>query len=105
EETIRKLQTKMSELGAQMAKIQSELDAIDGAKVPSTGSIVSTPEPPLPQLTPQQREEAIGKATSEHHTFNEDEDDAPRLDNAPFDPKEPGFFLLPGTRTMLRLNG
>jgi hypothetical protein len=66
---------------------------------------VSTPHPALPQLSPQQREEAIGKATSEHHTFNEDENDAPRLDNAPFDPEEPGFFLLPGTRTMLRLNG
>jgi outer membrane DcaP-like protein len=105
EDTIRKLQTRMDQLGAQMAEIKSELDAIDGAKLKPAGSIVSTPLPPLPQLTPQQREEAIGKATSEHHTFNEDENDAPRLDNAPFDPEEPGFFLLPGTRTMLRLNG
>lgn len=105
EDTIRKLQTRMDELGAQMAEIKSELNAIDGAKLKPTGSIVSTPHPALPQLTPQQREEAIGKATSEHHTFNEDENDAPRLDNAPLDPEEPGFFLLPGTRTMLRLNG
>jgi hypothetical protein len=105
EDTIRKLQTKMDELGAQMAEIKSELDAIDGAKLKPTGSIVSTPHPALPQLTPQQQQEAIGKATSEHHTFNEDENDAPRLDNAPLDPEEPGFFLLPGTRTMLRLNG
>src|SRR6476659_254148 len=105
EDTIRKLQTKMDQLGAQMAEIKSELDAIDGAKIKPTGSIVSTPHHELPQLTPQQQQEAIGKATSEHHTFNEDENDAPRLDNAPLDPEEPGFFLLPGTRTMLRLNG
>jgi hypothetical protein len=105
EEMVRKLQTRMDELGAQMAEIKSELDAIHGAKIPATGSILSTPPPPLPQLTPEQQEEAIGKATSNHHTFAEDEEDAPRLDNAPLEPTEPGFFLLPGTRTLLRLNG
>lgn len=30
---------------------------------------------------------------------------APQLDNAPFDPKLRGFFVLPGTKTMLRLGG
>ena len=107
EDTIRKLQTRMDQLGAQMAEIQSELNAINGAKLPQNGSIVTTPPPPsaLPQVTPEQQEEAIGKATSEHHTFAEDEEDAPRLYNAPLEPTLPGFFLLPGTRTMLRLDG
>ena len=109
EDTIRKLQTRMDQLGAQMAAIQSELDALHGAKLPATGSIASTPPPPppppLPQLTQEQQEEAIGKATSDHQTFAEDEQDAPRLYNAPLEPTLPGFFLLPGTRTMLRLDG
>ncbi|HZR58906.1 MAG TPA: DcaP family trimeric outer membrane transporter [Terriglobales bacterium] len=107
QEAMRKLQTRMDELRAQMAEIQSELNAIHGTNLPRTGSIESTPPPPssLPQLTPEQREEAAGKATSQHQTFNEDEQDAPRLYNAPLEPEEPGFFLLPGTRTMLRLNG
>ena len=30
---------------------------------------------------------------------------APQLDNAPFDPKLRGFFVMPGTQTMLRLGG
>src|SRR6185437_8162441 len=104
-DTIRELQTKMDELRTQMTKIQSELDAIQGDKVLPTGSIVSAPKPALPQLTPEQEEEAIGAATEHHQTFNEDEQDAPRLYNAPLEPDEPGYFLLPGTRTMLRLNG
>lgn len=29
----------------------------------------------------------------------------PRLDNAPFDPKLRGFFLIPGTESMLRIGG
>ncbi|HEX7893997.1 MAG TPA: DcaP family trimeric outer membrane transporter [Terriglobales bacterium] len=105
EDTIRDLQTKMDELRTQMAKIQSELDAIQGDKVLPTGSIVTAPKPALPQLTAEQEEEAIGAATEHHQTFNQDEQDAPRLYNAPLEPEEPGFFLLPGTRTMLRLNG
>lgn len=105
EAAIRKLETKMDELRTQMTQIQSELDAIRGTKLPQTGSIVSTPPPPLFQLPPQQQEEAIGEATSKHRTFAEDEEDAPRLYNAPLEPTYPGFFLLPGTRTMLRLDG
>lgn len=107
QEAVRKLQTRMDELKAQMAEIQSELDAIHptAAKLPQTGSIVSTPVPPIVQLSPQQQKEAIGKATEDHHTFSEDEEDAPRLYNAPLEPTYPGFFLLPGTRTILRLDG
>src|SRR6185437_6239859 len=79
EDTVRKLQTKMDELKKQMAELQAELDAINGAKVPTTGSIASVPPPPpnLPQPTPEQQEKAAGKATSEHQTFNQDEQDAP----------------------------
>lgn len=105
EQAIRELQTRVDDLKAQMTAIQSQLDAIRGASVPQTGSIVTTPAPSSVQLTPEQQEEAIGQATSEHHTFNEDEEDAPRLYNAPLEPTEPGFFLLPGTHTLLRLDG
>jgi hypothetical protein len=105
QEAIRKLQTKMDELRKQMAEIQSELDAIHPTKLPTTGSIVSTPPPPPGQITPEQQEESAGQATQHHQTFAQDEEDAPRLFNAPLDPKYPGFFLLPGTRTLLRLDG
>jgi hypothetical protein len=107
QEAIQKLQTKMEELRSQMADIQSQLDAIRGSKLPPTGSIQSTPPPPPPllQLTPEQQQEAAGKATQDHQTFAQDEEDAPRLYNAPLEPEYPGFFLLPNTHTLLRVDG
>jgi hypothetical protein len=105
EEAIKKLQTRMDELRAQMAEIQSQLDAIHPQKVEQTGSVVSTPPAPPVRLTPEQQEDAIGEATEHHQTFAQDEEDAPRLHNAPLEPSYPGFFLLPGTRTLLRLDG
>ena len=107
QEAIRDLQARMDALRAQMAEIQSELDAIHGAKVPQTGAIESTPPTPPPQLrlSPEQQLEAAGKATQEHQTFAEDEADAPRLYNAPLEPSYPGFFYLPGTQTMLNIDG
>ncbi|WP_157995323.1 DcaP family trimeric outer membrane transporter [Peristeroidobacter soli] len=104
-EAIRQLNARMDELKAQMAKLQAELDAIHPEKLAQTGSIVST-QPPAPEkLTSQQQEAAIGEATQHHQTFAQDEEDAPRLYNAPTDPTYPGFFLLPGTHTLLRVNG
>ena len=107
QEAIRELQAKMDELRTQLTQIQSQLDALHGAKLPQNGSIESTPPktPPLPQISPGHQEEAAGRATHEHYTFSEDESDAPRLFNAPLEPTYPGFFYLPNTNTMLRLDG
>ena len=58
DEAVRKLQTRMDELKAQMAEIQSELNSIHPTKLPETGSIVSTPPPPVGKLTPDQQKEA-----------------------------------------------
>jgi hypothetical protein len=106
QEAIRKLETRMDELRSQMADIQSQLEAIrGGAKLPETGAIESKPPAPPLQLSPEQKEAAAGDATSQHETFAHDEEDAPRLYNAPLEPDYPGFFLLPGTRTILRIDG
>ncbi len=104
QEALIKLQNKIDEMQAKMAEMQSELDAMSGAKVPETGAIESTPLS-LPKLSPEKQDEAVGKATENHQTFSQDEEDAPRLYNAPLEPDLPGFFLLPGTHTMLRLDG
>ncbi len=105
EEAIRKLNARMDELKAQIAEIQAELDAIHPEKLAQPGSIVSTQPPSPEKLTPQQQEESIGEATQHRETFAHDEEDAPRLYNAPMDATYPGFFLLPGTHTLLRLDG
>ena len=108
QDAVRKLQDRMDQLRIQMTEIQSELDALHGEKLPHTGAIETTPPPPpppQPKLTLEQEEQAAGEATRRHRTFGEDEEDAPRLYNAPLEIDEPGFFHLPGTQTMLKLDG
>jgi hypothetical protein len=105
QEAIRKLETKMDELQSQMAQIQSELEALRGAKAPANGSIATTPVAPPVQLSQGEQQSAVGQATSDHQTFARDEEDAPRLYNAPLEREYPGFFHLPNTRTILRIDG
>ena len=120
QEAISKLQTRMEEMRAQMAQMQAELDALHGTAnladvkdlktVPQsleTGSIERTmpPLPPAVQLSAEQQQTAVGKETADYVTFSEESEPAPRLYNVPLESTLPGFFVLPGTQTMLRING
>ena len=119
DDKLRQLQTRMDELKALMTQLQAEIDAMHGvndfSKAPQepvpksleTGTIRRTmpPLPPAVQLTPEQQRAAISPETSEHETFSEDSEPVPRLYNAPLEPAYPGFFVLPGTQTMMRING
>jgi hypothetical protein len=121
QEAMHKLQTRMDELRAQMAEIQSELDAMHGENklsdavttvkpvpVPvQTGAIERTLPPLLPAvpLSSEQQRMAVGKETAAYETFSDESEPVPRLYNAPLEASLPGFFVLPGTQTMLRING
>jgi len=121
QEAIQKMQTKMEEMQTRMAEMQRELDALHGTAdlshavmdmqaVPpalETGSIERTmpPLPPAVKVTPEQQQTAVGKETSDYVTYSEESEPVPRLYNVPLEPTMPGFFVLPGTQTMLRING
>ncbi len=108
QEAVRKLQDQMDKLKTQMTEIQSQLDALKGINLPHTGSIETTPPPPppmIPEISEEEEDRAAGAATRRHQTFGGDEEDAPRIYNAPLEIDLPGFFHLPGTQTMLRLDG
>ncbi len=121
DEAMRRLQSRMDELRTQMGEIQAELDAMHGVNklsdtvkdvkpVPQsvqTGAIERTmpPLPPAVQLTPEQQHMAVGKETAAYESFAEESEPVPRLYNAPLEASMPGFFVLPGTQTMLRING
>lgn len=57
----------------------------------------------------QQPTAGTSTTVPEHHRergfLRQDSYADPRLDNAPFDPKLRGFFLIPGTQSMFRLGG
>ena len=120
-ETVRKLQEELDRLKTQMNAVQAELDTLRTTPPPAheakknqplpepsrTGTIENTgpPVPAVGQITPEQQHAAVGHATAEYETFANESEPVPRLHNAPLDVNYPGFFVLPGTQTMMRIDG
>ena len=46
-----------------------------------------------------------GEAVAAYETYSQDPQAAPRIDNVPLDPNFPGYFRLPGTKTLLKIGG
>jgi hypothetical protein len=105
------LRQQLTDLQAQMQKVQSRLDQLESTKsseAPTTqpplviesGTIQTNQPPELGPTSPQ-----IGQGTATYDEFAEDPQAAPRYDNLPLDPKYHGFFRLPGTQTILKIGG
>jgi DcaP outer membrane protein len=111
-------------LRGQMTQIQAEIDALQGKPVTAAPSqlqqaVQSVPPPPRPnggiqntqpvappvQFTAGQQRRGAGEATRSYDTFSEDPFAVARLYNVPLDPKYSGYFVLPGTQTLMRIGG
>src|SRR5262249_42871751 len=103
QKTLDNLQSQMSQVQAQIKK----LSASQPGAPPSSGAI-ETQQPGgksdagTELGTAQQN---IGQATATYQTNSQDQVAAPRIDNEPLDPRYPGYFRLPGTRTFLKIGG
>src|SRR5258708_26844780 len=99
-----------------MNKIETQLTELKGAKgtpaatpaaTPSAAAtsgqegVIQTAQPPAQGETSKQ----VGEATATYNEFSEDTLAAARFNNVPLDPKYHGFFLLPGTQTLLKIGG
>ena len=122
----RDLQKQLDDLKLQMQKIEEQIREMSNAPAapnaapaqaatpapaatttPATAALPSqTNGAALAQqlgLVPKRRE--VGKATSSYQIDSEDPISAPRIDNAPLDPRYPGYFRLADTQTLLRIGG
>jgi hypothetical protein len=107
---IQALQKQLDDMKAQMVSVQAQIAELSsGTKTrpAQTESASEGEENPAVQaaalhLTPTQQ---VGNATSTYQTDSQDQIAAPRVDNAPLDPKYPGYFRIPGTSTMLKIGG
>jgi len=111
---LRKLVEKMQ---AKMDEMQAEIDQLKGAKAqappPQPATAALPPRPAVQEDTIQSTEPPAQGATSGHvgsetasrQQFGEDKVAVARFDNVPLDPKYSGFFLLPGTQTILKIGG
>ena len=115
-QAVDQLSKRLDELRAEMNKIEAQLTELKGAKgapaataavAPSAGATssqegaIQTTQPPAQGETSKQ----VGEATATYNEFSEDTLAAARYNNVPLDPKYHGFFLLPGTQTLLKIGG
>jgi hypothetical protein len=114
-QAVAQLDKRLEELRAEMNKIEAQLNELKAAKgtpaataaAPSVAGSTSqegtihTPQPPAQGPTSKQ----VGEATATYNTFSEDTLAAARFNNVPLDPKYHGFFVLPGTQTLLKIGG
>ena len=117
---LQALQKQLDEMKAQMQSIQAQILDLSRAtgSSPSTVTTTSTAAPTTTVTATAQDEGAaqaaelkvvpqrqVSQATASYQTDSQDQIAAPRIDNAPLDPRYPGYFRLPGTQTLLRIGG
>jgi hypothetical protein len=115
-QNVQELHKQLDDLRAQMNKLQARLGELESAKAnappnpqaapSSSGPVqqegtIQTTQPPAEGQSSQQ----VGKATATYKQFSEDTIAAARFNNVPLDPKYRGYFLLPGTQTLLKIGG
>jgi len=89
----------MTEQTRQMNALQARIAEMERAKTEPP------PVAPASDQPPSVSTKQVSEATTNYQTFALDPQAAPRVDNAPLDPKYPGFFRLPGTQTFLKIGG
>lgn len=122
ETDIQALQQQLDALRTQVANLESQLqkiksadstsgDSTSGGSTNNTGQGQQTtgdtqqankPSDAAQEIKTQQ---GAGKATLEYQTNSQDQVAAARYDNQPLDPKYPGYFHLPGTKTFMKIGG
>src|SRR5262245_42786890 len=101
ETEISELQKQLQEMRAQMEKLQNRISEMESAKANPAGAAQVALQPvPQGPTSPH-----LGEATSNYDTFSEDPVAAARYNNVPLDPKYHGYFILPGTQTLMKIGG
>ena len=116
---IQLLQKQLDLLKAQMEGVQTQINDLSksaaapatatGPRTKTTVEATATGEEggaaQAASLNVAPKRQAIGEATATYQTDSQDQIAAPRIDNAPLDPRYPGYFRLPGTQTLMRIGG
>ena len=111
-QSVDDLKRQLDELRVQMAgqtrqinALQARLEEMQREKPPATLTAGSQAADQQPSIPPPIDTKQVGQTTTNYQTFALDAEAAPRVNNAPLDPKYPGFFRIPGTQTFLKLGG
>lgn len=106
-EKIQALQKQLDDMKAQMSNVQAQITELSGGKVTATAVSVPAEETPAAQAAALNlvQGKQVPDATATYQTDNQDQVAAPRIDNEPLDPRYPGYFRIPGTKTLMKIGG
>jgi hypothetical protein len=114
-QSAQELRQQLDELRSQMADqmkrmntLQTRLEEMERARTaapPAAPQQAATPAASSANVPPSVSTDQVKEATTKYKTFAEDQEAAPRVNNAPLDPDYPGFFRIPGTETFLKIGG
>ena len=113
------LKIQMEIIQAQIRELSASVDAATAASTSAPNSASSSQLLPANTAPPSlegaavqaadlksvPKHNEVGDATATYQTESQDQIAVPRIDNAPLDPRYPGYFRLPGTETLLRIGG
>jgi hypothetical protein len=105
---LENLQNQITDLQAQIANISEQNKAGSSGNSfaqQSSGNAASSGKEEIEEELNKQAKHELGEAQETYETFSQDQQAAPRVDNAPLDPNYPGYFRLPGTQTLLKIGG
>lgn len=109
EDLRRQLDELRTQMAAQMKQInalQARLDEVEREKPQTPAAPAAQPAgQQQPEAPPEVPGEHVSEGTTNYQTFSQDNEAEARLNNAPLDPRYPGFFRLPGTQTFLKIGG
>ncbi len=97
------LQKQLDDLRAQMSALQEQIKTLTATPAPATQRVEEQQDAEKALTSKSQQQ--VSKATSEYETFSQDPVAAARIDNAPLDPRYPGYFRIPGTTTFMKIGG
>jgi hypothetical protein len=106
EQLIGALRKQLEDVRSQLAMIQSRIDELTAAgpgAASTLGTVAEQTQPARPAAGVTSS--PASQATSTYQTISEDAFAAARFDNVPVDPKYRGYFILPGTQTLLKIGG
>lgn len=108
---VAQLKQKVQQLEQMVQALKQQIADVESAQKPPGTPLVQPPAAPAPALapskvpTPRLSTDEISELTRERVVANDDPEGAPRIDNEEIDPTLRGFFRLPGTGTLIKLNG
>src|SRR3954469_19370165 len=98
------LQTQMADVQNQLNRLSARTTESSAATTNSSAQQISDKEEIAEELNKQAKHQA-GEAVATYETYSQDSQAAARVDNSPLDPNFPGYFRLPGTKTLLKIGG